>query len=80
MWLSDITHMPTNIDITGYIEIFYYRQRRQAKLWFLLPVTCEQRFYTGLLATWKVWYSLLTSDLKQKALIREYSAITTLDC
>ncbi|KKK95871.1 hypothetical protein LCGC14_2668460 [marine sediment metagenome] len=37
-------------DITEYIEIFYNRQRRQAKLGFLSPVTYEQRFYAGLLA------------------------------
>jgi transposase InsO family protein len=37
-------------DITEYIEIFYNRQRRQARLGFLSPVTYEQRFYAGLLA------------------------------
>jgi len=37
-------------DITEYIEIFYNRQRRQAKLGFLSPVSYEQRFYAGLLA------------------------------
>ena len=37
-------------DITEYIEIFYNRQRRQAKLGFLSPVTYEPRFYAGLLA------------------------------
>jgi transposase InsO family protein len=37
-------------DITEYIEIFYNRQRRQARLGFLSPMTYEQRFYAGLLA------------------------------
>jgi len=37
-------------DITEYIEIFYNRQRRQARLGFLSPVTYEQRYYAGLLA------------------------------
>jgi len=37
-------------DITEYIEIFYNRQRRQARLRFLSPAAYEQRFYAGLLA------------------------------
>ncbi len=37
-------------DITEYIEIFYNRQRRQARLGFVSPVVYEQRFYEGLLA------------------------------
>ncbi len=37
-------------DITEYIEIFYNRQRRQARLGFVPPVVYEQRFYAGLLA------------------------------
>ena len=37
-------------DITEYIEIFYNRQRRQARLGFLSPVVFEQRYYAGLLA------------------------------
>jgi transposase InsO family protein len=37
-------------DITEYIEIFYNRQRRQARLGFLSPVVYEQRYYAGLLA------------------------------
>ena len=36
--------------ITEYIEVFYNRQRRQARLGFLSPVVYEQRFYAGLLA------------------------------
>jgi len=51
-------------DITEYIEIFYNRQRRQARLGFLSPVAYEQRYYAGLLAARKVWCPLLTSDLK----------------
>ncbi len=38
-------------DITEYIEIFYNRQRRQARLGFLSPAVYEQRYYAGLLAT-----------------------------
>ena len=37
-------------DITEYIEVFYNRQRRQARLGFLSPAAYEQRFYAGLLA------------------------------
>jgi transposase InsO family protein len=37
-------------DITEYIEIFYNRQRLQAKLGFLSPTAYEQRYYAGLLA------------------------------
>jgi transposase InsO family protein len=37
-------------DITEYVEIFYNRQRRQARLGFLPPVVYEQRYYAGLLA------------------------------
>ena len=37
-------------DITEYIEIFYNRQRRQARLGFLSPLNYEQRYYAGLLA------------------------------
>ena len=37
-------------DITEYIEIFYNRQRRQARLGFLSPATYGQRFYAGQLA------------------------------
>jgi transposase InsO family protein len=37
-------------DITEYIEVFYNRQRLQARLGFLSPAAFEQRFYAGLLA------------------------------
>jgi transposase InsO family protein len=37
-------------DITEYIEIFYNRLRRQARLGFLSPVAYEQKFYVGQLA------------------------------
>ena len=37
-------------EITEYIEIFYNRQRSQARLGFLSPAAFEQRFYAGLLA------------------------------
>ena len=37
-------------EIREYIEIFYNRQRLQARLGFLSPVAYEQRYYAGLLA------------------------------
>jgi putative transposase len=37
-------------DITEYIEVFYNRQRRQARLGYISPATFEQRFYAGLVA------------------------------
>ena len=37
-------------DITEYVEIFYNRQRRQARLGFLSPAAYEKRYYAGLLA------------------------------
>jgi len=37
-------------DITEYIEIFYNRQRQQARLGYLAPAAYEQKFYVGLLA------------------------------
>jgi len=37
-------------DITEYIEIFYNRQRRQAKLGYLAPAIYAQKYYAGLLA------------------------------
>ena len=37
-------------EITEYIEIFYNRQRRQAKLGFLSPAAFEQQFYERQLA------------------------------
>ena len=37
-------------DITEYIEIFYNRQRRQARLGFLSPAAYAQRFYARKLA------------------------------
>lgn len=37
-------------DITEYIEIFYNRQRKQARLGFLAPAIYAQRFHAGLLA------------------------------
>lgn len=37
-------------DITEYIEIFYNRQRRQARLGFLSPVAYVQKLYAGQLA------------------------------
>jgi transposase InsO family protein len=37
-------------DITEYIEIFYNRQRRQARLGYLSPVAYARKYYAGLLA------------------------------
>jgi len=37
-------------DITGYIEIFYNRQRKQARLGFLSPAAFERLFYEKRLA------------------------------
>jgi transposase InsO family protein len=37
-------------DITEYIEVFYNRQRRQARLGYLSPAAYEQRFYAEQLA------------------------------
>jgi len=37
-------------DITEYIEVFYNRQRRQARLGYLSPAVYEQRYYAGALA------------------------------
>ena len=37
-------------DITEYIEIFYNRQRLQARLGFMSPAVFEQKFYAGVLA------------------------------
>ena len=44
------TRLEAMRDITEYIEVFYNRQRLQAKLGFLSPVVYEQRYYAGLLA------------------------------
>jgi transposase InsO family protein len=38
-------------EITEYIEIFYNRQRRQARLGYLSPVVYEQRYYARLFAS-----------------------------
>jgi len=43
------TRQEASREITEYIEIFYNRQRRQARLGFLSPAAYEQRFYAGLL-------------------------------
>jgi transposase InsO family protein len=37
-------------DITEYIEVFYNRQRRQARLGFLSPAVYAQQYYAGQLA------------------------------
>jgi len=37
-------------EITEYIEVFYNRQRRQARLGYLSPVAYEQKFHAGQLA------------------------------
>jgi putative transposase len=38
-------------DITEYIEIFYNRQRRQARLGFLSPASYERQYYARILAS-----------------------------
>ncbi|MDD5095845.1 MAG: hypothetical protein PHV74_15955 [Dehalococcoidia bacterium] len=38
-------------DITEDIEVFYNRQRRQARLGYLSPVVYEQHFYAGQLVS-----------------------------
>jgi transposase InsO family protein len=47
-------HFKTRLEarqaITGYIELFYNRQRCQAKLGFLSPAAYAQKYYAGLLA------------------------------
>ena len=37
-------------EITEYIEIFYNRQRKQARLGFLSPAAFTRRYYENLLA------------------------------
>jgi putative transposase len=37
-------------EIREYIEVFNNRQRRQARLGYLSPAACKQKFYAGLLA------------------------------
>lgn len=37
-------------EITEYIEIFYNRQRRQARLGYMTPIAYEQKFYAEQLA------------------------------
>jgi len=37
-------------EITEYIEVFYNRQRLQARLGYLSPVVYKQKFYAGQLA------------------------------
>jgi putative transposase len=44
------TRLEAMRDITEYIEVFYNRQRLQAKLGFLSPVSYERRYYAGFLA------------------------------
>jgi putative transposase len=44
------TRLEATRDIIEYIEIFYNRQRRQARLGFLSPVVYEQRYYAALVS------------------------------
>jgi hypothetical protein len=55
-------------DITEYIEIFYNRQRLQARLGYLSPIAYAQQCYAGLLAddvlaTTGLWYLWLYGSL-----------------
>jgi putative transposase len=45
-----VTRQAAIQDITEYIEIFYNRQRRQARLGFLSPAVFAKKYYAGLLA------------------------------
>src|SRR3970282_1408605 len=53
-------------DITGYIEIFYNRQRRQARLGFLSPAAFARWFYARRLAGEKGGCQLLTTALRRR--------------
>ena len=44
------TRQEATQDITEYIEVFYNRQRRQAKLGYLSPAAYAQKYNTGLVA------------------------------
>lgn len=44
------TRRETIEDITEYIEVFYNRQRRQAKLGYLSPAAYVQKYYARLVA------------------------------
>jgi len=44
------TRQEATRDITEYIEVFYNRQRRQARLGYMSPVAYEQSLYAGQLA------------------------------
>ena len=37
-------------EITEYIEVFYNRQRRQARLGYLSPAAYEQQYYASRIA------------------------------
>jgi transposase InsO family protein len=47
---TDATRKEAIQDITEYIEVFYNRQRKQAKLGFLSPAAFERWFYEKRLA------------------------------
>jgi len=49
--------------ITEYIEIFYKRQRKQARLGYLSPIAFERQFHERRLAARPRSYPLLTTDL-----------------
>ena len=46
-------------DITEYIDIFYNRQRKQARLGYLSPVAFERRFYENQLTEVKSFVSTI---------------------
>jgi len=49
-------------EITEYIEVFYNRQRRQARLGYLSPAIYERQFYVRQVAAREsLWCPLLTS-------------------
>jgi len=45
-----VTRREARQEIKEYIEIFYNRQRKQARLNYLSPVVFERRFYENLKA------------------------------
>ena len=56
-----VTRQEAIQEITEYIEIFYNRQRRQAKLGFLSPAVYEQKFYVRKLDGMRYFVSTIDS-------------------
>jgi hypothetical protein len=61
-------------EITEYIEVFYNRQRRQARLGYLSPAVYERQFYARQVAAREsLSCPLLTSGLKRLLLLCQKS-------